>query len=310
MDFNTCIDTYQSILMEGALGERLKREYNLKTDGTAGIAELAFSARGADALKALWHEYLEIAENYGLPFLATTPTRRANRERARKSGFGEELIYRNAELLKEIKKHAKTPMFIGGLMGCKGDSYTGSGALSVSSAEEFHSWQANLFKRAEVDFLYSGIMPCISEAMGMANAMAKTGLPYIISFTLRCDGKLIDGTPLCNAIRCIDIYAYRKPAFYMANCVHPCIVLSALFQDFNRTSAVKQRFLGIQANTSSLSYSELDNSADLKCSPPDKWTDDMMCLKRFAGLKVLGGCCGTDSRHIEQIAKNMMQIHI
>lgn len=197
-------------------------------------------------------------------------------------------------------------MYIGGLLGCKGDAYTGKGALTMEQAETFHSWKIHLFKEGEVDFLYAGIMPALPEAMGMAMAIAETNIPYIISFAIQKDGKLIDGHTIDFAMRSIDDNVPRKPVGYMTNCVHPAILHEALSHPFNRTEVVHSRFIGIQANTSAQSYGELDSACDLKESFPIDLADDMIRLKRDHCLKIFGGCCGTAQKHMEGIAKRLI----
>ena len=192
MDFRDCINQNQFVLMEGALGERLKREYSITFDEQIAMAGLIYEEKGAFALNALWNEYLEIARKYELPFLATTPTRRANKERIAKANCPETVIADNVAFLKNIQRNRGTEMYVGGLMGCKGDAYTGEGALDEQEAYGFHRWTAEQFQKAGVDFLYAGIMPTLSEAAGLARAIDDTGLPYIISFTIQEDGKLID----------------------------------------------------------------------------------------------------------------------
>ena len=303
LDFIKCMENSGAVLMEGALGERLKREYEFVIDGPAAMAGLVRSAAGREALQALWREYLAVAAGYGLPFLAMTPTRRANRERIKAAGFDESVIKENVEALREIKANAGTEMYIGGLMGCRGDAYTGEGALGTQEARSFHAWQADLFKEAGADFLYAGIMPVLAEAEGMAMAMSDTGLPYIISFTIRQDGRLIDGTAIDTAIIEIDSCTENNPVCYMTNCVHPDIVYKALSHDFNRTEAVRRRFWGIQANTSPLPYEELDGCSDLKSSAPEALADSMMRLRDDFGFRIFGGCCGTNASHMRAAAK-------
>lgn len=305
MNFINCIEQKANILMEGALGERLKREYKLNFDENVAMARLIYDSNGAMALKALWMEYINIAREYGLPFLATTPTRRANRQRIEKAGYDSSIIIDNVRFIRSIQQESVLEMYVGGLLGCKGDAYTGDGALSSNDAKEFHKWQADLFCQAGVDFLYAAIMPTLSEATGMALAMADTGLPYIISFTIQKDGKLIDGTTIAEAIEHIDSLIDKKPTCYMTNCVHPNIVYEALSQPFNNNDIVRSRFLGIQANTSPLSYTELDGSLDLKCSEPEAFAEDMMRLRTISRIKIFGGCCGTDNRHMDQVARRL-----
>jgi len=291
--------------MEGALGERLKREYGLKIDDLIAMANLIYREPGAAALKALWTEYIEIARKHRLPFIATTPTRRANFERILKSGYSGKIILDNVNFLKELQKNCGIEMYVGGLMGCKGDAYTGIGALEEKEAEAFHRWTVEKFQEAHVDFLYAGIMPCLSEATGLARAIDDTGLPYIISFTILQDGKLIDGTTIADAIAYIDGNTINQPVCYMANCVHPSIVRKALTQPFNNTPIVKERFRGIQANTSPLSYAQLDGALDLKCSEPAEFADEMMKLVNIGNFQIWGGCCGTDNRHMECVAQRL-----
>lgn len=305
MDFLTCYTNKSPLLMEGALGERLKREYNLSFDADVAMANLVYTSEGRQALTHLWDQYIAIAEEHNLPFIATTPTRRANKERITRSKYTEDIISENVSFLKSIEESSQTTMFIGGLMGCKGNAYQTKDTLSIEEAKVFHSWQAYLFKESEVDFLFAAIMPALSEAIGMANALEETHLPYIISFMIREDGCLLDGTSIHNAIEAIDKATKQKPVCYMANCVHPRILYSALEKEYNQTPLVKERFGGIQANTSSLSPEELDNSADLKCSDSIELTNEILKLNDFINLNIVGGCCGTDNTHIEQIAKRI-----
>jgi len=305
MDFRMCIEKGHTILMEGALGERLKREYGILFDEHVAMAGLVYEKKGALALSALWNEYIEIARKYQLPFIATTPTRRANRERISLSRYSENIIADNVSFLKNIQMNCGSEMYVGGLMGCKGDAYTGEGALLEKEATDFHKWTVEQFCDANVNFLYAGIMPVLSEAAGLAKAIDVTGLPYIISFTIQQDGKLIDGTPIADAIQYIDDITCNRPVCYMANCVHPTIVYKALSRDFNNVTIVKERFKGIQANTSPLSYAELDSAVDLHCSEPKGFAEDMMRLSQVGNFQIWGGCCGTDNRHMECIAQEL-----
>lgn len=305
MDFLTCYTKKSPFLMEGALGERLKREFKLVFDNEVAMASLIYTDEGKKALAHLWGEYINIAKTYNLPFIATTPTRRANKERISNSKYNKDIISDNVSFLKAIKESFQTTMFIGGLMGCKGDAYQAKDFLSIEKAQDFHSWQANAFKESEVDFLFATIMPTLPEAIGMAKALEKTNLPYIISLMVRENGCLLDGTSIHNAIETIDKSTLQNPVCYMANCVHPRILYSALSKEFNRTPLVKDRFGGIQANTSPLSPEELDNSIDLKSSDHIELANEIIKLNDFINLNIVGGCCGTDNTHISEIAKRI-----
>ncbi|MDP4272361.1 MAG: homocysteine S-methyltransferase family protein [Bacteroidota bacterium] len=302
MSFISCYKTNPFILMEGALGERLKREYDLQPDNVVAYANIIYRQGGKDALFELWNQYIDVAKVNNLPFLATTPTRRANKERVAKGGYDQSIILDNVSILKQLRDLSDIEMYIGGLMGCRGDAYKATESLQPTEAKEFHSWQADLLTQAGVDFLYAGIMPTLPEAIGMAMAMEQTKLPYIISFMLRDTGRLLDGTTINDAIEKVDCSVKRKPVCYMTNCIHPAVLYKALSWNFNQTPLVKKRFHGIQANTSSLTPEQLDNSKDLKGSDSLELAQAIYKLTEIMTLKIIGGCCGTDNTHISKIA--------
>ena len=309
MSFATCYETSDLILMEGALGERLKREYNLSYDNaltdTVALSDIIYRKGGKEALCALWSQYISTAKTYSLPFIATTPTRRANKERVSRAGYDESIIFDNVSVLKQLRDSTDIEMYIGGLMGSRGDSFKADEVLQPEEAYKFHFWQADLFRQAGVDFLFAGIMPAVPEAIGMARAMEDTGLPYIISLMLLENGRLIDGTTVHDAIEKIDSSVKRQPLCYMTNCVHPSILYKALSWDFNKTPLVRERFHGIQANAAAYSPDELDNSVELKCSHCTALAESMVKLKELISLKIAGGCCGTDNSHMQKIAEYM-----
>lgn len=303
MDFSAAFARGDRFIMEGALGERLKREYNLTPYPHVALAGFLTTSAGRRALEALWLEYARIAHSHGFPFLATTPTRRANRSRVIQEGLGEELLLESVTFLRRVLKEGGGPAWIGGMVGCYGDAYTGEGALSQEEAASFHRWQINLLAQGGVDFLYGALLPTLPEATGLAQAMARTGLPYLLSFTIEKTGCLIDGTPIAAAIEWIDRKVSPAPLCYMTNCVHPAIVRQALSQPCNQKPCVKKRFLGIQGNTSPLPYDQLDRATDLLTSDPVSFAREEVGLLDMGPFQVFGGCCGTDGRHMEQIAR-------
>ena len=305
MDFAHCLDSSRCVLMEGALGERLKREYRLQPDEHVALAGLVYDARGSAALTELWSEYAAIAHRHDLPLLAATPTRRADRERVAASRYDAAIVRDNVELLRAVQRRSPADVFVGGLMGCRGDAYSATDVLPAAEARSFHGWQADLFAEAGADYLYAGIMPALPEATGMALAMGDSGLPYIISFMIRGDGRLLDGTTIDEAIRTIDESAEVRPVCYLTNCVHPTVLHEALSQPFNATDVVRDRLWGIQANGSHLTPEELDASAGLESSDAGRWADEMLRLRDDKGLRLFGGCCGTDGTHLEALAERL-----
>lgn len=293
------------MLMEAALGERLKSEYHLVPDEQVALSGILYQSGGREALKSLWQEYIDTASAHHLPILLTTPTRRVNRERAEHFAHRDTVSADHVALLRELQQEASGEVYIGGLMGCRGDAYTGKGCLSTEEALEFHRWQAEQFRNSPVDFLMAGILPTLPEAMGLAQAMSETRFPYLISFTIQPNGCLIDGTPISDAIETIDQFVSRPPLGYMTNCVHPSILAQALAQPCNQTAAVREHFLGIQANTVADSYGNLERGVNLKPTGPKGLAREMMRLRKRYGLSLFGGCCGTDGRYLEAMAQGL-----
>ena len=299
-----CFDSNKLILTEGAVGQRMEHEFSLKPDADIMYASLIYSAEGRDALAAIYRSYLQAAEDYRLPILLMTNTRRANKDRVLRSEYRDKNMMRDyACFLRELASDYTCPVFIGGMMGCKGDAYSGSEGLSTDEAIEYHSWQRNMFDTDSIDFLFAGIMPALPEALGMAEVMEESKLPYIISLMINEHGTLLDGNTIHEAISVIDTHTEANPLCYMTNCVHPAILRSALSQPENRTEAVRARFCGIQANAACLSLQELDNSCALKTSDAKELAEEFRLLHRDFPLKIYGGCCGTDESHIREMIK-------
>lgn len=314
MNFRECYQSGRIIMTEGALGIRLRNEYGIVYDSEVTNANLIYREDAQQAISKITNQYLDIATRYQLPMMLMTPTRRASRDNVKNSPYGEELISDNVKFYRKLQKEAMdkdpahTEIFLGGMMGCKGDAYQGTGVLSADAAYEYHSWQAKLFAEAKVDYLYAAIMPTLPEAIGMAEAMAETGLPYIISLMIRTDGRMIDGTTIHTAIETIENTIEIRPLFYMTNCVHPINVRKALSWDFNRTDLVRNRFKGIQANASPLTPEELDGRCGISSTDPAELAEEIMMLHTRYGFQILGGCCGTDERHIEELAKRIKNL--
>lgn len=183
-------------------------------------------------------------------------------------------------------------------MGCRGDCYLPEQTLTEDEAARFHAAQARELAAAGCDLLFASTLPAIPEAAGMARAMAAAGAPYLVSFVVTARGELLDGTPLPEAIARIDRTARPAPAAYLANCVHTSVVAAAL----ERSGA---RLAGLQANTSPKSPAELEGSAELHTEDPERFAGGMMDLRRRFGLRILGGCCGTDGSHIRALAARL-----
>ncbi|MBK6971422.1 MAG: homocysteine S-methyltransferase family protein [Sterolibacteriaceae bacterium] len=306
---NSLLAASSPILGEGAVIERLRRSRGIQIDDHVVNSALIYEESGRAALEAIYRQYLEIGQRYQLPLLLSTPTWRAGRERITAAGLaGRDLNGDNSRFLAELRDSYGAyaqQVAICGLMSCRGDAYKPTEAMSAEAAAEFHTWQANALAAAGVDFLMAATLPAMSEAIGLAQAQAATGLPYVISFVARPEGTLLDGTPLKTAIATIDASVTPRPLAYLINCTHASVFRSALLNERNSSAQVRERVIGLLANTAALSPEELDESAELVEEAPEVFGNSVAALRDELGMKVLGGCCGTDDRHIDCLARKL-----
>jgi S-methylmethionine-dependent homocysteine/selenocysteine methylase len=297
------LEKHKFILAEAAVIERLRRNDKIDLDGNLVHTPLILSEEGRVALRSLYQEYLGIAAATDRPILLCTPTWRANQERVAASKQRQDINVEAAKFMKELvaDETKKVTAKIGGLIGCKNDCYLPEQGLSLDEASDFHKWQINELASAEVDFLIAVTLPSVEEAAGIALAMEATGLPYIISFVIGSDGKVLDGTEIQAAIEYVDSKTTDNPLGYFINCSYPSFLNPKIL-----TEELSGRLIGIQANASSLSHVELEGSKELKSESVSEWGRLMVKLNRDFGLKILGGCCGTDGKHLEYLTENVI----
>lgn len=289
------------ILTEGAVVERLRRDPGCTLDPLLAHGAFPRQPGAARVLESVCREYLEIGRAAGLPVLLCTPTWRATPERLAQAGLPLSTIADGVAFTRRIAADYGLAL-VGGLMGCRGDCYLPEQALPEEEAARFHAAQARELAAAGCDLLFGATLPALSEAAGMARAMAATGAPYLISFVVNARGELLDGAPLAEAVARIDRTARPAPAAYLANCVHTSVMSAALERC---APSARARIAGLQANTSPKSPAELDGSAQLHTEEPARFAAGMMELRRRFGLRILGGCCGTDGSHIRALAARL-----
>lgn len=303
MNFEETVRSNRLILTEGAVIERLRRDFPFDLDPHIANAGYIYRPKLKPLLRIIYRQYVDAVQPSGLPMLILTPTWRANRERLQQAGFVRQDVNGDCvrflrDIQREYGEYGKC-IFIGGLMGCKGDAYKPNESLNTGEAHAFHKSQVEALASAGVDFLFASTLPAACEALGLAHAMADTGLPYLLSFIVRPDGTLLDGLALDDAIAMIDDSTVPKPLGYMVNCVHAFNFRKAYETTF--TKLAKERVLGLQGNTSIKCPEELNDATELETEEPDVFAEQMYSLHRDFHLKILGGCCGTDHRHIAAI---------
>ncbi len=288
--------------MEAAIVERLRRSNDFKLHQKLENAPLIYNQSGKRAMVNLYQKYVDIANKHDLPLLILTPTWRANRSRVESSNIDKTINIDAANFLIEFRNAQgsdKNKIKIGGLIGCKNDCYLPDEGLSAVEAELFHQWQIEQLVLGNVDYLIAETLPNVEEALGIAKAMATTDLPYIISFVISKEGCILDGTNLNDAIKYIDANTSNNPLGYMINCAFP----SFLCAD-KQPKDIFKRLIGYQANASSLDHCDLEGADNIAVNAVAEWGDIMIKLNHKYGIKILGGCCGTDGRHLQYIAEN------
>ncbi|MFC1841193.1 homocysteine S-methyltransferase family protein [Thermodesulfobacteriota bacterium] len=302
-------DNSPCILSEGAVIERLRRDSSFVLDSHVVNSAFIYDEPKRAALENIYRQYMDIGREFDLPLLISTPTWRASRLRIKEAGYEEcDVNGDNFRFLDSLRKsYGKyaDKIIICGLMSCMGDAYVPEEALSVEDSQEFHTWQAVKLAEAGVDFNLAATLPALSEAKGLALALAATGRPYVISFIVRPEGTLLDGTPLIRAIADIDAFVSPQPMAFMINCTHASFARAALMHETNSSPMVRQRMIGLFANTAALSPEDLNESTDLVEEDPEIFGQMVSELRREPGLKILGGCCGTNDRHIRALASQL-----
>jgi S-methylmethionine-dependent homocysteine/selenocysteine methylase len=303
MDIQTILDNHDFILTEAAVIESLRRSGNVNLHPRLENALLIYEEAGKRALSELYHDFIYVARKGGVPFTICTPTWRANQERISAAQIKNDVNADAVSFLKHLRDRWgswSANIFIGGLVGCKNDCYKPDEGLLINDAKAFHSWQINKLAKTGVDFLLGATLPAVPEATGIALAMAETNIPYIISFVINREGRILDGNSLEHSFCQIDAVCSRPPLGYMVNCAYP-----SFLNAHKQPRSILSRLIGFQANASSLDHSQLDGAGTLQTDDISGWGNLMIELNKKFGIKILGGCCGTSYEHLQYIVQNV-----
>ena len=184
-------------------------------------------------------------------------------------------------------------------IGPRGDAYAPSSLMTADEAQQYHSAQLRTLADTPVDLITALTFTYADEAIGLTRAASAAGLPVAVSFTVETDGRLPSGQTLRAAIEQVDAETDGTPIHYMINCAHPTHFAGAL-QD---AGPWRERIAGLRANASTLSHAELDEAEELDDGDPDDLAARHLALRGvLPNLTILGGCCGTDVRHVTRIA--------
>ncbi len=299
------------MLTDGGLETRLIYQDHVELPDFASFLPL-FEPAARGKLAAIYRSYFAIVADTGLPMQTGTPTWRAHPEELARLGFtaAGDLHRVNAAavaLLRDLRAESALGglVFIAGVMGPRHDGYDPRNAPDAREAADYHGAQAACLAALGVDLLYAPTFASAAELRGVAAAMAATGLPYVLAPVIDADDALLDGTPLAEAIRRIDAEVMPRPLHYLIGCVHPTTFRAARAHDRTLPADIAGRVIGLKANASNLPPDQLDKLDHLDEGKPEVFAELMLALRRDYGLRVLGGCCGTDDRHIRAIASGL-----
>ena len=262
---------------------------------------------GTALLRRYFERYAELARAEGLGLVLETPTWRANSDWAAKLGYDApalaEANRRSVDLLLGIRRSfesGRTKIVTSGNLGPRGDGYNPGRQMSAAEAQAYHAPQIETFAATDADMIAAFTMNYVEEAVGIVRAARAAAMPVAISFTAETDGRLPSGATLEQAIRATDEASDGYPVYYMINCAHPTHLQPAL----DRPGEWRDRIRGLRANASRRSHKELDENTDLDAGNPEELGREYRELRStLRNLSVVGGCCGTDHRHVEAIAR-------
>jgi homocysteine S-methyltransferase len=256
---------------------------------------------GRAALARYYDPYLALARERRIGFVLESATWRASPRWGAELGYSvDRLAEANrraisfVEAIRDREEEPGRPFPISGAVGPEGDAYDPDRHLTVDEAEEYHAWQIGVLADTAADVVTALTLTHAEEALGIARAATAAGIPVAISFTVETDGRLPSGQPLAEAIEQVDEDGTSRVAYFMVNCAHPTHVLPML-----ERSGPWERVGGIRANASAKSHAELDAAEELDEGDPDDFARLHATLReRLPNVRVVGGCCGTDHRHV------------
>jgi S-methylmethionine-dependent homocysteine/selenocysteine methylase len=260
--------------------------------------------RGPALIRSYYEPYLEIARERGAGMILDTVTWRANPDWGARLGYSEaglaDANRRAVALANAIRdEHDDVEIVIDGCIGPRGDGYSPVDLMTEEEAERYHSVQISTFAEGGVEMLTALTIPYVEEGVGLVRAAEAAGLPIALSFTVETDGRLPSGQPLRAAVEQVDEQTGGSAAYFMVNCAHPTHFAGVL----DDGGPWLERIRGIRANSSTRSHAELDEAQELDGGDPAQFAADHRALyERLPNLAVVGGCCGTDHRHVAAVS--------
>jgi S-methylmethionine-dependent homocysteine/selenocysteine methylase len=292
--------TGDPFITDGGMETVLIFDYGLELPDFASFV-LLDDPKGIAALRSYYERFIDIARERGVGIVLDTPTWRANEDWGERLGYSAEALAdvnrRGVALVEELRQGVgDIDLVISGCIGPRGDGYQVGDTMTPEEAESYHEPQIDTFAGTSADLVSALTMTYVDEAVGIVRAAEKAGIPSVISFTLDTDGRLPSGQALKDAVAEVDAETGAAAAYFMVNCAHPTHFEHVL------ADGGLERVRGLRANASSKSHAELDEAEELDQGNPHELAEEYRNLRRaWPNLTVVGGCCGTDHRHVDEI---------
>jgi S-methylmethionine-dependent homocysteine/selenocysteine methylase len=292
--------TGDPFITDGGMETVLIFDYGLELPDFASFV-LLDDRKGVAALRSYYERFIDIARERGVGIVLDTPTWRANEDWGERLGYSAEALAdinrRGVALVEELRQGVgDIDLVISGCIGPRGDGYQVGDTMTPEEAESYHEPQIDTFAGTSADLVSALTMTYVDEAVGIVRAAEKAGILSVISFTLETDGRLPSGQALKDAVAQVDAETGVAAAYFMVNCAHPTHFEHVL------ADGGLERVRGLRANASSKSHAELDEAEELDQGNPHELAEEYRNLRRaWPNLTVVGGCCGTDHRHVDEI---------
>jgi homocysteine S-methyltransferase len=290
------IDSGMRVLTDGATGTRLRLESPLELDPVLDMAGLAASGGGA-ALQAVAGEYVAIAEALSMPIQLDAMTYWASPDHLDAAGGSAELLTLNKACVSALDPLRSDSVYVAGVLGPRVDGYRGGSDMTVDTAHRYHARQAEALAASTADLILISTQGSGAEALGTAKAVSDTDADYVVGFVVSSSGTLPDGTDVALTIKQIDTLA-KPPVHYLVSCTHAATAQEGMRHLMRESDELSSRVLGIKANGSAAGPDALEAANHPLSDPPLEWARAVSALADETNMRVLGGCCGTDSRHI------------
>ena len=299
-----------SVLGDCATGTRLHLQSPLPTDEELGLVPLVDDDLGAAAIRAVGMGYAATAAEFGLPFVLDAPTWWARSDRLARHGVTGDaaaaLLRRCAEVVLPVRDRYEN-VYISAPMGPSTDGYR-AGDVDVDQAIEYHRWHAEQLAAADVDVLVAGTFSTASDLEAVARVLAAIDLPYVLGPNVDATGCLPDGTALHHVIDSIESNVSRLPTHWGLWCTHPEVALSAMEIVGGADPHAHRRVQQLKGNGTTASIEERECADHVLCDEPEPWARAAMRLHDEHGVNIIGGCCGTDDRHLLSLAIRLAPI--